>query len=503
MSNLFSSLFGSGDADADKKRQLKSIAKRLSKSRFKNFYKFSGNEILPPLGKTFYEIYKAIYPVQVMFNTIQNQNLLKHLVIDFALPEDIKKLEETLNEESIKALAKEIPIENLSKQATERLSQFSDYFTLEKITEIDYLYKQFMALRTVASFDYYFLLKKFDKTIREGDFTNPPHFEKINAEYVSNELKDFIESVWEIPFDAEWTNLFKLLKNFKGTEPIQIGLWRKIVARLQTIRLSEAFEMVIRLATSDPGYVPNVQSKNESIVEPYLDSVKNEVEKTIRQLVESAKSAKTNDFASQLFGDVELNQIRNYTDALKPTLERKGISYYLNYQGLNYLKAFLIEVVKKDLREYYDIVIIRGKWTTQSLTTSFSDCYNALLGTSDSITTFDNELAEDGAIGIKIKTMLPKTERDGSSKNIVNRLVTEANETAYTFIMESLRNIVTIGKIVKSLVDDCAKQKPELVSNWKELEHFADTPMKDMSVALYKKIYLFTSLMKSCVVPIE
>ena len=170
---------------------------------------------------------------------------------------------------------------------------------------------------------------------------------------------------------------------------------------------------------------------------------------------------------------------------------------------MNYLKTFLIEIIKKDLREYYDLVIVRGMWTTQSLNSQFSDSYNSLLSLSDKITTFDNELAEDGPIGVKIKTLLPKTERDSSSKNIVNRLVIEANEGAYSFIMESMRCIVTIGKIIKPLVDDCVKPKPELVSNWKELQTYTDTPIKDLSIDLYKKIYLFTSLEKSCLVPLE
>lgn len=503
LSNLFASLFNSGDADADKRRQLKAIAKRLSKSKFKNFYKFSGNEILPGLGKQFYDIYKAIYPVQVMFNAIQNQNMLKHKVITYSLPENIQELADSLTEDNIYALSKQIPIENLSSQATERLSAFSDFFTLEKITEIDNLYKQLSTLKTIATYDYYFFLKKFDKSIQEGNFSTQPRFEKVNAEYLADDLKEFVETVWEFSLEADWTNLFKFLKDFKGSEPISMGLWRRIAARIQAIRSSEAFEMVIRLASSNPAYLPNIQSTSTSIVEPYLDNIKNEVEKTINKLVESAKSAKTNDFAKQLFGDVEINQIKNYTDALKPNFERKGLRYYENYQALNYLKTFLIEVIKKDLREYYDLVIVRGMWTTQSLNSQFSDGYNTLLSVSDKITTFDNELAEDGAIGVKIKTLLPKTERDSSSKNIINRLIGDANEAAYTFIMESLRCIVTIGKIIKPLVEDCTKNKPELVSNWKELQSYTDEPIKEMSINLYKKIYLFTSLEKSCIVPLE
>ena len=134
------------------------------------------------------------------------------------------------------------------------------------------------------------------------------------------------------------------------------------------------------------------------------------------------------------------------------------------------------------VREYYDLVIVRGEWSTQSLCTPFSDCYNSLLNLSDKITSFDNELAEDAAIGIRIKTMLPKTERDSVSKNSINRLVNDANETAYNLIMEGLRCIINIGKIVKSLVDDCSKTKPELVTNWKALEHYADNSVKNISV---------------------
>lgn len=502
-SNLFSSLFSGSDADADKKRQLKAIAKRLSKSKFKNYYKYSGNEILPALGKQFYDLYKAIFPLQVMFNAIQNQAMLKHKVINFCLPDDIKTLAETLNEASIQELSKQIPTDRLSAQATERLSQFSDYFTLERINAIDALYRQLNALKTISTYDYYFFLKKFDKSIREGDFSSVPHFERVNAEYLSDNLKDFIESVWDTPFDSDWTLLFKFLKDFKGSEPVPLNVWKRVIARLQMIRFSESFEMIIRLASSNPAYVPAVQSQTTSIVEPYLDSVKNEVEKTISTLLENEKAAKTNDFASQLFGNMDLNQIKNYTDALKPTFDRKGLNYYTNCQALNYLKVFLIEVIKKDLREYYDLVIVRGKWTTQSLCAPFSDGYNTLLSLSEKVTLFDAELAEDRSIGMKIKTLLPKTERDSSSKNIVNRLVNDANENAYQLIMEALRCIVTIGKIVKSLVDDCAKAKPELVTNWKELEHFADKSLKEMSVDLYKKIYLFTSLEKSCIVPIE
>ena len=258
--------------------------------------------------------------------------------------------------------------------------------------------------------------------------------------------------------------------------------------------------MIIKLSSSDPNYVPNIQSLKANIVEPYLDKLKNDVENTVYSLIEKERSATENNFASQLFGETEIIQLNNYVYSKNTIFEQKKLNQFDNCQALSYLKTFLIEVVKKDLREFYDVVVVRGTWDSTTLTTQISDCYNNLLAVSDKLIDFDNGLADDAMIGIKIKTLLPKTERDSSSKNIVNRLITEANESAYEFVMESSRDLITIGKIIKSLVEDLQKPKPTLISNCKELEHYIDIPLREFCIAIYKKIYLFASLIKSCIV---
>lgn len=499
--NILAALFGGNDSDAEKKRQLRSIAKKLSKSRFNKFYKYNGNEILPPLGKLFFEIYKAVAPLQNLFNSIQNQNTLKHLVINFSMPEEIRALEDNLNEQVIVGMSRQIPLDHLKAQVEEKLSKFNDFFTVEKISEIDGLYRQILAFKAVSTFDYYFFLKKFDKQIRENNFSAMPRFEHVNAEYLVDDLKDYIESIWDIPFDSDWTNALKLLKSFKGDqEPISLGLWKRIISRILALKNAQTFEMIIRLSSSDPNYSPNVQSLKANIVEPYLDKLKNDVENTIDSLIEKERSDTENNFAHQLFGETEIIPLNNYVYSRNTILEQKKLNRFDNCQALSYLKTFLIEVVKKDLREFYDVVVVRGTWDSTTLTTQISDCYNNLLLTSDKLIDFDNSLEEDAMIGIKIKTLLPKTERDSSSRNIVNRLVSEANETAYNFIMESSRDLVTIGKIIKSVVEDLQKQKPTLISNCKELEHYIDVPLKDFCISIYKKIYLFASLVKSCIV---
>ena len=66
LSNIFSSLFGGNDPEAQRKRVLKGIAKNLSKTKH-SFFKFSSHEAEPALAKFFYDIYKAISNAQVIF----------------------------------------------------------------------------------------------------------------------------------------------------------------------------------------------------------------------------------------------------------------------------------------------------------------------------------------------------------------------------------------------------------------------------------------------------
>lgn len=495
---IIESLFGSSDADAEKRKQLKLINKRFSKSRYNKFYKRSGNEALPPLAKFMYEIYKVIYPAQTMFQAMPNQNILKRLVIEFSIPDAQKNLEEQLSEEKIIEMSKQIPLSNIKAHVTKISAQYSEFFTLEKITQIDNLYKQMVVFKDFCTFDFYFLLKKFDKGFREGDFSAPPHFEKVNAEYINENLKDFITAVAAIPLDADWTTLFKILRAYKSVEPVTLATWKKIMSRLQALQLSQAFELILKLSTENPALELDMPAVSANIVEPYLDNLRTTAEKTVHKLLEDERNSKANDLTSQLFGDVETQVLKNYTDSLEATFTRKGLKTYMYAQPLNYLKLFLLEVLKKDLREYYDIVVIRGQWEAQALTKPFSESYNQLLAVSEQITQFDNAIAEDGTTGLKIKTLLPKTERDSGSKNIINRLVEEANETARDYVMQSTKNIVTIGKIIKSLIDDQSKSKPELITNWKELDKYSETPLKDAGIGLYKKIYLFTNLIKTC-----
>ena len=397
---IIDSLIGGKDADAARKKQLKNIAKVLSKSRFK-FYKASSDQALPAMGKFFYDLYRLLSATQTLFNTQQNPTFYKNISVDYGLSENQKALVEELSEEAIVETSKKMPFDQLKAKVKADVAAFSGEFDQNKIQYIDSTYQKLLLLRSFCTFDYYFILKKFDSTVRENDFSRAPKFNPIDSSYISNDLKDFIVLLYSLPLNEDWTGVLELLKKMRGgNEPIKSAQWAKLVNRLVQIKSSRVFEMIIQLSTKDPLYAVTYEEKREQIVEAYLDKIKNEAQTTIKKLENAQKNSKADALLNQIFGTTSISALQNYTDEQSAYFAKKNLGGFELTKPLNYLKAFLVEYVKKDVREYADLVLVRGKWATSPFTAEMSDAYNSILEFSEKITIFDKKLSEeDGEYG--------------------------------------------------------------------------------------------------------
>lgn len=497
---LFGSLIGGKDADAAKKKKLKSIAKELSKTRFK-FYKTGSDQALPLLGKFFYELYKALSNCQTLFNSQQNPAYYKNVVIANGLSENQKKLVEALSEEAIKEMAKSGDFAQIKEKVKADIAAFSAEFDQAKIQMIDGLYHKLLLFKSFCTFDFYFILKKFDSTLRENDFSKSPKFNPIDASYIAEDLKDFLTVLYALPLGEDFTDLLQLMKTMRGgNEPIKSGQWAKIASRLMQIKTSRVFEMIIQLTTKDPLYEVSVEQKFEQIVEDYIEKTKTEAQTTLNKLENALKNSKTDTLLNQIFGTTGITSLQNYTDEQSAYFVKKNLGGFEFTKALNYLKAFLLEYVKREVREYADLVLIRGKWTTTPLSAEMSDAYNSLFEYSEKITAFDKKLSEeDGEVGLKLKTLLPRADRDKEAASIIKTTLKDNNNLAKEYIVGATKMLIVFGKNTKLLIEDYQKQRPELMTNWKELDRFAETPIKDLGVNVYKKIYLVVQLMQSLI----
>ena len=493
---LFDAMFKGSDPEVIKKKQLKAIAKELSKGKFK-FIKGSSAEVQPSFAKLLYDFYKATAPAQLIFQNTNNPALYKQWVIDHFLTKEAKEAAERLDEETIRNRARTDSLKDVKEAVNKDFALVSSVFDVTRITNIDVTYSKLLSFIAFCKYDYYFTLKKFDSSIREHEFSTPPHFEPIRGEYVSDDIKDFIATAFALPLSpADWTEVLQILKEKKDVSPIPVNVWNKILAKLRDLRASNVLDGMIQLITEDPGYSSKITVKNEHIAESFLDNIRSVSSKTVKNLEQSQQNSKTDDLLKQIFGTTAISKLKYYTVSGGTEFEKKKLEGYTYANPLNYLKAYLLDCVKKDMRVFCDLVLIRGKWVNAQLSAAMSDAYHKLLEASDTITAFDSSISESGEYGAKFKNYMLRVDRDSEARNIMQSIMNDLNGKARTIIGTACQYLITIGKNIKNLLEDYEKPRAELIINWKELEHFADTPIVEQGKAIYKQIYLFVQLMQ-------
>ncbi|MBQ2529187.1 MAG: hypothetical protein II547_02920 [Treponema sp.] len=497
--NLFAQFFGGNDAEAIKRRQLKNIAKDYSKTK-NHFYRPNGNLAMPQMAKFFYEIYSTIGAAQAMLTTA-TPNILKTMVLNNAISDHAKELLEELTEENLKQKATTMPVKELTKHVKETLTAFLAEFDGAKIKATDDLYNNMLMFDSFCKFDFYFLLKKFDKGIKERKFDLQPHFEQTSGTYVAEDLKNFMAVAWVLPLDMNsWESVFALLKKRStgGVDVVVPATWKKILAKLRSIRGGRVLEMIVQMITEDPLYKEVYRPEEHHIMDEYLQQIRRTVEDIMSRIKEAQTTGKIDNLVAQVFGDEPVGELKNYNEEWSEPFEKKGFEGFTYCSPLKYLRNFLSNYTKKDLRELSDIVLVRAEWADQHNAEPMSNSFHELLEISNRLTAFDEKISETGELGIKLKTYLPRADRDKDARGIIKNLLGDANDEAASFILEASRNFVTFDRNLKTVIEDFAKAPhSELILNWKDLDHFAEGKLKAMSISAYKKIFNFVGLMQN------
>ncbi len=84
---------------------------------------------------------------------------------------------------------------------------------------------------------------------------------------------------------------------------------------------------------------------------------------------------------------------------------KKMLGGFTHVVPLNYLKAFLLDYFKKDIREVVDILLIRGKWSTNLTSQQLSEAFHNLMTAADELVKFAESLSEEGQRGISLRNL--------------------------------------------------------------------------------------------------
>ena len=497
LDKLFSFLVRASDPERDKKKQLKDIYKQLKKHKFK-FYKPKSDEALSSLAKFFYEIYTTVGPSKILLDHAEASVVLKTILIENSLTDEQMDVRASFEESEIREAVKKDDgnVKRVTENLKSDLVSFFALFDSNKVKEINATYNLMTIFLDFISFDFYFFLRKFDSRFPENDFVYNPRFEDINGEYVSDDLKDFLVLIPFLELDAAWDNLFDVLSAYKGTEIINRKDWQKGLRKIRDVRTSRILELIIKAIEKDPDFTYKVQRPSSRIVEDYLTKIKNQVELTIQKILKEQRTSRIDSLAYKIFGTNAVSRMKYYTDKANLTYAKKMLGGYTYVAPMNYLKAFLVDFCKKDIREVSDILLIRGKWTTNISSQQLSEAFYGLMSTADELISFDENLSEEGDKGSELNKLLKRRDAEKANVQLLRKALKEVNDDAQRLINSTGLHLVAIAKSFKLVIEDYQKKPHELITNWKEIEPLFERGVVETLSEIYRKCYYFVQLLQ-------
>ena len=501
--NIFS---GGNDPETLKKKQLQKLVKELSQNKYSKFYHAKTGELDPAFAKFLYDIYKVVSAAQVFVQNAAKSEQLKQITIDTFMDKDLLALKDNLSADSIQKRAKTMPVKDLAPAVKRELSNFIAAFDTARVNSIDNCYNAIISLIRFVSYDFFFLLKKFDTALTERNFAYQPKFHNIKAAEATNTLKDFIEYSAGVEADRDWKTAMAVLKTYKeGVDVVIPDQWSKIIRVLKDVSRTKILELIIKHAASDPLWMAVPRLVDERIIDKVLDAKKTEIEGALNKIQNDKRSAQIDQIAKNIFGSTEVNRLSNYVSKANDAFYKKNFEGFTKTAAVNYLKAYLLDFFKKEIRELCDLLLVRGQWGSVTLSKPMSDAYHDMMSLSDEIIEFDESLSEKGEHGARLKQALLKVDRDKGQGRYIRIILKTVNNNAQRMINTASTCLITIGKNFKSLLEDMPKNPHELITNWKELESSAnfDMPLGKRMAEDYKRMFFFVQLMQFFTGPLE
>jgi hypothetical protein len=258
------------------------------------------------------------------------------------------------------------------------------------------------------------------------------------------------------------------------------------------------------LGIRNPVWACRPKIPDERIADSWLEVRIVKAQECIDRISNTEKSKQINVLLKEIFYGGDLTHLENYTPAKSDYFRNKDLTYYTYAEGLNYLSVFLNEYIQKDIKELFDILLIRGQWTNNADSKELSEEFHQLLDLPEDISRLDSSLTDEGPNGSRLKASLMRIERDHSQARYIESIIEGVNEEALELINKATQHFTVIEKHLKNLTDDMQKKHPELIINWKELMNVSKNPLFEVMAENHRRINCFVQLMRLCasIIPI-
>jgi hypothetical protein len=492
LGDLFS---GSFDAQKEKRRMLKSVAKTLRKIGAK-YYNTKTGKVEPGLAKLMYEFYMTFAPAQQILQHAKSSKVLKTVVIESVLNKDQLALKEQLSEEAIQQRAKKTDYPHLVNEINNQTKDFFTFFDINRTREINETYHALSILLNLIHFDYHYFLRKFDPHLPEGRSSYAPRFESISADHVSEELQEFLEVLPVFDPAQNWNAMWDMLRTYRNTEIVAKDAWRKILALIRKLRRTRELELLVQLIKEDPFYKPKLKSETANIVDDFLSVTRHQIETTLQKISKQQRTSKIQSLLKSLFGSASHNRLINYTEEANELFAKKGLGGFTLTLPLNCLHAFLKDIVLSDLRQLVELLLIPAKWTDNSPSKLLSDSFHQLQDLSKEVDGFDARISEEHEEGRRLYHMVSRVDKNPQAQYMARKSLKKINDGARNMLVRSCQSTITLGKVLKQLYEDYKKPNAQMILNWREINARSKRDMGQLFIHNYQKLYHFVQLVK-------
>ena len=495
INKVISFITGDNESASDKDILLKQLAKDITHNKYAKFYRVKQGEVDIAAAQYLFNLYKAIYPLQLFLKDPVKEAKIKQISLEAFLDKKVMDVIKRLSRENI-AERKRIEGDSLSNHLQEDLAALAAGFDSPRVAAADRCYNLIAVMKQLVTFDYCSLLKKFDPEIVEGDFLTQPKFAPIEATILIGEIAAF-SSIIPVPNDGDdWKTVFEILKYCKGgTDVIPFALWNNILTALKDLKQSKILELINKLTTGNPVLEIKDNVPHESLSAAWLELKTAEVRRVISGITGSQRNAQIQQLEQAVFSSLETMKLNFYTAEKEKILVDKNLEGYVYAPALNHLISFIQVYFIKEIHDLCDILLVRGQWTNVSASLLMSDSFHDVQEIVSEIIHLDETLDEEGSNGPRLRAALLRVDRDKTQTRYINSIISTINEEALNIVNRAVPSLIVVGKHFKMLLDDCEKKHPELVINWKELAVYSKTPLPQRITAAYKKINYFVQLM--------
>ncbi|MDR2922552.1 MAG: DUF5312 family protein, partial [Treponema sp.] len=390
------------------------------------------------------------------------------------------------------------PPEELTVQISKDIDELKSKFDSNRIGGVNRCYNLIMTIFQLAHFDYPALLKKFDPNFTEGPFSVDPKFSSAKVGQLVKELSEFLAVSQAITPENDWKTLLKLLRICAGEEMIPDSQFAQMLMGLRDVINSKIIELIVQYGIKNPVWACRPKIPDEHIADAWLEVRIVKAQECIDRISNAEKNKHISVLLKEVFYGGDLTRLENYTPAKSDFFRNRELAYYTYAEGLNYLAVFLNEYIEKDIRELFDILLIRGQWTNNSDSKELSEEFHQLLTMPEGIAKLDASLTDEGPNGSRLKASLMRIERDPGQARYIDSIVDSVNEDALELINKATQHLSIVEKHLKNLTDDMQKKHPEMIINWKELSNASKDPLLERMAENHRRINCFVQLMRLC-----